>query len=420
MVFDLDALAAKEEDHDWQYHITLVGKRSDPKLQQLRAAVEWLAEAHSDRVTGEVEMYFEAQFEERIKELKLAYGGPVKQAKPSQPLIMATALNGVVLYFKGERDFYFWVLKRFKYEDTTNLIMYKRRALKDQLRAMMDSGRRYISLGFSLDRQPVETVQFELFTDTVPRTVASFLEVLQNPAMLGSHIHRIVPGGWIQGGDWSKGSSGGLSQTSENGDTIADEDLARPLDQAGLLCMANSGANTNGSQYFITVKPLRSFTGKYVVIGRVISGMRVVRRIVSVPIDTASERPKAAILLLEVAKDLTLVGDEKMRQEVAAEQAADMAEAQDDEMNAAASKVQSLYRGNLARKEHTKKAKVEPVTTKKLGGKKGLKSKKQAEPTSAKGKAGAAQTAQEDVAAVQLQAAFRGAQTRKSMLPPPL
>jgi len=89
-------------------------------------------------------------------------------------------------------------------------------------------------------------------------------------------FHRIIADFMIQGGDPSGTGRGGVSIYGEK---FADEiHPALKHTGAGILSMANSGPNTNGSQFFITLAPTPWLDGKHTIFGRVASGMKVVQR----------------------------------------------------------------------------------------------------------------------------------------------
>jgi cyclophilin family peptidyl-prolyl cis-trans isomerase len=87
-------------------------------------------------------------------------------------------------------------------------------------------------------------------------------------------MHRIVPGQIVQGGDITYGD--GRGGESIFGKTFEDESFAIPHDRKGLLSMANSGRDGNGSQFFITLDALPHLNGKHVVFGRVVEGLPLV------------------------------------------------------------------------------------------------------------------------------------------------
>ena len=99
----------------------------------------------------------------------------------------------------------------------------------------------------------------ELFVDKVPRTAENFRQFCTGEYRLGGNpqgyknsvFHRINKDFMIQGGDYLNGDGSG-SLTVYGGETFDDENFSICHDKAGLLSMANRGANTNGCQFFIT------------------------------------------------------------------------------------------------------------------------------------------------------------------------
>ena len=93
----------------------------------------------------------------------------------------------------------------------------------------------------------------------------------------GSSFHRIITGFMAQGGDFTQG--GGTGGESIYGDKFDDEGFPFNHTEAGQLSMANSGPNTNGSQFFVTFAAQPHLDGKHVVFGKVESGLDVLRKL---------------------------------------------------------------------------------------------------------------------------------------------
>ncbi len=154
------------------------------------------------------------------------------------------------------------------------------------------------------------TFTAELHHQTVPRTCQSFIDLAEGtaewttprtdevqrdtPFYDGLQVHRVIEGFMLQTGCPRGDGRGGP------GYEFADE-IVRGLKHrgAGVLSMANSGPDTNGSQFFVTLADTPHLDGKHAVFGRVVEGLDVVLAIGQVP-TTAGDRPKTPVLLERV------------------------------------------------------------------------------------------------------------------------
>jgi len=121
----------------------------------------------------------------------------------------------------------------------------------------------------------------ELYSDIAPKAVENFVTHAQNGYFDGLIFHRVIPGFMIQGGDPTGTGRGGESIW---GKPFADEYAPNIVfDRAGILAMANAGANTNGSQFFITTAPTPWLNGRHTIFGEVVEGLDVVKTIENTP-----------------------------------------------------------------------------------------------------------------------------------------
>jgi cyclophilin family peptidyl-prolyl cis-trans isomerase len=131
-----------------------------------------------------------------------------------------------------------------------------------------------------------------LLPDAAPKTVANFVELAKGerpfkdargrwvtrPYFNGLTFHRVEKDDLIQGGCPNGDGTGGPGYQFEN---ETSEDLK--FDKPGRVAMANAGRDTNGSQFFITLKASPSYDGKYTIFGDVVEGLDVVKTISAVP-----------------------------------------------------------------------------------------------------------------------------------------
>ncbi|KAG7448264.1 uncharacterized protein BT62DRAFT_986243 [Guyanagaster necrorhizus] len=132
-------------------------------------------------------------------------------------------------------------------------------------------------------------IQFELYFDHAPKTCKNFAELAKRGYYNGVTFHRIISDFMIQGGDPTGTGRGGTSIYGQKFEDEIHPELR--FTGAGILAMANSGPNSNGSQFFITLGPTPYLDNKHTIFGRVSSGMRVVQRLGAVAVD-AQDRPR--------------------------------------------------------------------------------------------------------------------------------
>lgn len=124
----------------------------------------------------------------------------------------------------------------------------------------------------------------ELYHEHAPKSCENFRTLASRGYYNGTPFHRIIKDFMIQGGDPTGTGRGGSSIWGEKFEDEIRGDLKHT--GAGILSMANSGPNTNGSQFFITLAPTPWLDGKHTIFGRVKSGMRIVQRMGLVKTDT--------------------------------------------------------------------------------------------------------------------------------------
>ncbi|XP_028997164.2 probable inactive peptidyl-prolyl cis-trans isomerase-like 6 [Betta splendens] len=206
-------------------------------------------------------------------------------------------LNGHLL--GNEKDLASWAKKQWSFTFTRPQAFYMALAEDFYTKHLQKIGHTFVFMDIEIAGEAVGRLLFELFSDVCPKTSKNFEALCTGEQGLsqsglplcykGSLLHRVVPNGWVQGGDISlerKGDGG----ESIYGSTFEDESFAISHCKRGILGMANKGPHTNGSQFYITLQPTQWMDKTYVAFGQVVEGFDVLRKLEEAP--TCLERPK--------------------------------------------------------------------------------------------------------------------------------
>jgi len=143
-------------------------------------------------------------------------------------------------------------------------------------------------------------ITLKMFPKVAPLAVENFVTHAKEGYYNGLIFHRVIKGFMIQGGDPTGTGTGGESIwhkefVNEYGKNVV-------FDRPYLLAMANHGANTNGSQFFITTQSTPHLNGGYTIFGEVISGKDVVQKIENTPTGRADRPLKKQIIEKAIVK----------------------------------------------------------------------------------------------------------------------
>ena len=143
----------------------------------------------------------------------------------------------------------------------------------------------------------------KLYNSDAPKATANFAKLVREGFYNGVKFHRVIKGFMIQGGDPKSKDDNNKSAWGTGGPGYSFPDEINPSSaiyqkgyKTGVVAMANSGPNTNGSQFFIMHKDY-PLPPAYVIFGEVTSGLDVVEKIGNTPTDKSNDQPLTPVVI---------------------------------------------------------------------------------------------------------------------------
>ncbi|MDQ3014878.1 MAG: peptidylprolyl isomerase [bacterium] len=145
-------------------------------------------------------------------------------------------------------------------------------------------------------------ITIEFFGQDTPNTVTNFAKLAESGFYNGVKFHRVIKDFMLQGGDplTKDDSKAGEWGTGGPGYRFNDEIGPNNRNAAGTISMANSGPNTNGSQFFINLKDNNFLDTKHTVFGRVVQGLDVVQAIGETLVGS-NDRPVEPVIINNIS-----------------------------------------------------------------------------------------------------------------------
>ncbi|XP_023692455.1 probable inactive peptidyl-prolyl cis-trans isomerase-like 6 isoform X2 [Paramormyrops kingsleyae] len=232
--------------------LEIVGLSKDPTFQIAKCTAEELKQRFPSSFEGAiirplVEFDWHTYLTMKKQELK----GEVWEFRGSVMCFENGRLLG------NEEDLTFWAEKRWSCTSSHPQELCVTLSEDYFSKQLQSTGHTFVYMDIEISEKPAGRLLIELFSVLCPKTCKNFQALCTGEEGLsykGSLFHRIVPNGWIQGGDISLGSRGNGGE-SIYGPTFEDESFAVAHCKRGILGMANQGPHTNGSQFYITLQP---------------------------------------------------------------------------------------------------------------------------------------------------------------------
>ncbi|KNC54036.1 uncharacterized protein AMSG_12283 [Thecamonas trahens ATCC 50062] len=309
-----------------QLHVS--GNVADWRFHKLRMLGQQIAAKQENDVVLTVTSLLPVDYAAYLVNVKRELGGAAYVHPHGQPIAVLNSIN----YLGDLPAFELWAKSEYAVRDPRPYALHAALARAAYRKHLEASGHSHVYLDLQLDGPPskawiaaqadggpssatddeaedeaeaasgdgeIVRLVFELYDDVAPKSAANFRSLCASDvdglSYIGSVIHRVVPGGWIQGGDISPGSPGS-GGASVFGEPFEDENFALKHDKVGMLGYANDGPHTNASQFYITLQPMPAFDEQYVAFGRLVDGIEAVEAIVNLA--AINQRPVRAVTVV--------------------------------------------------------------------------------------------------------------------------
>ena len=252
------AEAAGIQGKFWQMHDAIFAGQDTWAAYQPDQFGSWLVEQARGLELDVTKFEKDMQSDAIVKKVTLAQDEAMKIPIPGTPFLL---INGKP--YEGPRD-------SESLAAIVNLTTLQARQFSECPEMTIDVKKMYTAT----IKTDAGDIVVQLFPDKAPITVNSFVFLAQHGWFDNNIFHRVVPGFVAQTGDPSGSGYGGPGYSFTNEITATSH-----FDKPGLVAMANSGPNSNGSQFFITYAPALDLDGQYTIFGQVFQGMDVAEKL---------------------------------------------------------------------------------------------------------------------------------------------
>jgi len=252
------AEAASLQGKFWEMHDLLFERQSEWVDLPMDSFEGWITDRAGELDLDRARFTDDFNSTETVARVQKAADDAKNIGIPKLPFYL---INGQI--YRGPTDYE-------AFDQVINLIKLGERQVDSCPPMTIDPRRQYFA---TLETEKGQIV-LQLYPDKAPLAVNSFVFLARSGWYDGITFHRVLPGFVAQTGDPS-----GTGQGNPGYMFNSEIEPALKFDQAGMVGMANSGPDTNGSQFFITYAPVPDLNGGYTIFGRVLSGMDVLEQL---------------------------------------------------------------------------------------------------------------------------------------------